>query len=76
MYSADVGCQNKSILAENVPSIITMKCVKYMQKDTFANGPNNGWPSINFEGSFLQPNIAAKIHKYIPIRKVTLNLLK
>ena len=49
--------------AEYVPSIITMKCVKYKQKDTLANGENIQCPSINLEGSFLQPNIAAKMQR-------------
>jgi len=34
-----------------------------MQNDTFARGEKKGCPKINFEGSFLTPNMAAKIHK-------------
>ncbi len=58
-----MSCQYKFILEENDPFIITMKWVKYIQKDTLAKGEKNGWPKMNFAGSFLQPNIAANMHK-------------
>ncbi len=44
-----------------------------MQKETFARGENKTCPKINLAGSFLQPNIAAKMHIYMPIKKNTLN---
>ena len=34
-----------------------------MQNDTFAKGEKNLCPSISFEGSFLQPNIAANTQR-------------
>lgn len=66
------GYQYMSILAENVPFMITMKCTKYMQKETFAKGENILCPRIYLDGSFLHPNIAANTHKYTPERKITL----
>lgn len=44
-----------------------------MQNETFAKGEKKECPKINLAGSFLQPNIAAKIHKQTPIKKNTLN---
>ena len=44
-----------------------------MQNEIFAKGTNSLCPKINFAGSFLHPNIAAKIHKNIPKMKKTLN---
>jgi hypothetical protein len=40
MYIAEYGYQYKSILLANVPLIITIKCTKYTQNETFAKGEN------------------------------------
>jgi len=43
-----------------------------MQNETLANGENSQWPRIYLDGSCLHPNIAAKMHRYIPNKKNTL----
>ena len=40
MYIAEYAYQYKSILLANVPLIITIKCTKYIQNETFAKGEN------------------------------------
>jgi hypothetical protein len=49
---AEYGYQYKSILLTNMPLKINIKCTKYTQNETFANGENKRWPSIYFDGSF------------------------
>lgn len=43
-----------------------------MQKETLASGENILCPKMYFEGSFSHPNIAAKMHRYTPIKNTTL----
>lgn len=63
MYMAEYGYQYKSILLAKAPLIMTTKCIRYTQKDTFAKGENIRWPRIYFVGSLAQPNMAANTHK-------------
>ncbi len=72
VYIAEYGYQYKSILPEKVPLIITIKCTRYIQNETFARGENILWPKIYFDGSFLHPNMAANMQKYTPIMNKTL----
>lgn len=45
-----------------------------MQNETLASGAKNQWPRMNLAGSFLHPNIAANMQRYMPVMKNTLNI--